>query len=377
MMQIPLVDLAAQFRPLRGEILRSIEDVLESMHLFLGPNTRAFEQEFAAYCGAEYAIGVGSGTDALYLALHATGVGQGDEVITTAHTFFATVEAIVMAGARPVFVDIDPESFTIDPAHVEARVTARTKAIIPVHLYGQVADMDPILETARRHNLYVIEDAAQAHGATYKGRRAGSLGHIAGFSFYYSKNLGAYGEAGAVTTSDPQLAERVRILRDHGSEVRYQHLQYGWNSRLDEIQAAVLRVKLRYLETWNEQRIGHAAVYADLLQESGVLLPTALPGRRHVYYVYVVRNPERDQLQRSLAERGVSTGIHFPVPIHLQPACRDLGYHEGDLPVTEQIAREVLSLPMYAELSSEQIRYVADSITATRAARMSSIRTPT
>jgi dTDP-4-amino-4,6-dideoxygalactose transaminase len=367
MMQIPLVDLAGQFRSIRGEIMRSIEDALESMHLFLGPNTRAFEQEFAAYCGAEHAIGVGSGTDALYLALRATGVGQGDEVITTAHTFFATVEAIVMAGARPVFADIDPRSFTIDPNDIERRVTSITKAILPVHLYGQVADMAPLLEIARRHNLYVIEDAAQAHGAEYDGRRAGSLGHVAAFSFYYSKNLGAYGEAGAVTTSDAQVAERVRLLRDHGSEVRYQHLHYGWNSRLDEIQAAILRVKLRYLEAWNDQRISHAAVYADLLQDTGLGLPATLPGRKHVYYVYVVRSRERDGLQRTLAERGIATGIHFPVPIHLQPACADLGYQQGDLPVTEQIAREVLSLPMYPELTNEQIQHVASSIVSTRA----------
>jgi dTDP-4-amino-4,6-dideoxygalactose transaminase len=274
-----------------------------------------------------------------------------------------------MAGARPVFVDIDERSFTMDVGQLEARVTPRTRAIIPVHLYGQAADMDPILEIARRHNIYVIEDAAQAHGAEYKRRRAGSLGHIAGFSFYFSKNLGAYGESGAITTSDPRLAERVRLLRDHGSKVRYQHRLYGWNSRLDEVQAAVLRVKLRYLERWNEQRISHAARYSDLLHGSGLRLPLVMPERKHVYYVYVVRSPERDQLQRALAERGVATGIHFPVPIHLQPACDDLGYREGDFPVTEQIAREVLSLPMYPELSTDQIRYVAESIAATRASR--------
>jgi dTDP-4-amino-4,6-dideoxygalactose transaminase len=361
-MQIPLVDLSAQYQPLKSEVMRAIEGVLGSMELFLGPNTGAFEEEFAAYCGSRFCIGVANGTDALHLALRAAGVGAGHEVITVAHTFFATAEAIVSAGARPVFVDIDPCRYTIDVEQIEARISPRTRAIMPVHLYGRMCDMDPILDIAERHGLAVIEDAAQAHGAEYNGRRAGSLGTLGCFSFYYSKNLGAYGEAGAVTTSDPGLAARIRRLRDHGSDKRYNHLEFGTNSRLDEIQAAILRVKLRYLDNWNRLRREHAAMYAELLADSGVTLPE-LPGDlSHVYHLYVIRSRERDGLQRALKQRGVSTGIHYPVPVHLQEAATSFGYVRGDLPRTEQAAREVLSLPMYAELSDAQISYVAEQI---------------
>ena len=330
------------------------------MHLFLGPQNDAFEQEFADYCGAAECVTVGNGTDALHLALRAAGIGPGDEVITVAHTFFATTEAIRMVGATPVFVDIDPDLYTLDPSQIEARLTPRTRAILPVHLYGQLADMEPIMRLAAAHGLTVIEDAAQAHGAAYRGRRAGAVGHLACFSFYFSKNLGAYGEAGAVTTSDPELAQRLRILRDHGSDRRYHHVEYGFNARMDEVQAAVLRIKLRHLDDWNAQRRAHAATYADLLATHGLGLPRTGPDREHVFYVYVVRSPERDAVAARLRDAGIGSGIHFPVPIHLQPATADLGYRPGDLPVTEQAAQEVLSLPMYAELTAPQLARVAE-----------------
>jgi dTDP-4-amino-4,6-dideoxygalactose transaminase len=361
-MRVPLVDLTAQFRPIKNEVMQAIEAVLDEMHLFLGPNTFAFEEEFATYCNVRSCITVANGTDALHLALRAAGVGQGDEVITVAHTFFATTEAIVTVGATPVYVDIDPRTFTIDVGQIEARITPRTKALVPVHLYGQMADMDPIMEIAARHDLVVVEDAAQAHGAEYKGRRAGSIGHLGCFSFYYSKNLGAYGEAGAIVTSDPELARRLRLYRDHGSEKRYHHVEFGFNSRMDEIQAAVLRIKLRHLDAWNAQCREHAATYARLLANANVGLPVTAPERSHIYYVYVIRSADRDGLQQALADREIGTGIHFPIPTHLQPACRKLGYHEGDLPHTEQAAREVLSIPMYAELTRGQVEWIAAAV---------------
>jgi dTDP-4-amino-4,6-dideoxygalactose transaminase len=359
--RVPLVDLTAQFQPIKEEVMQAIEQVLDSMHLFLGPNTQAFEEEFAAYCGARFGVGMGNGTDALHLALRAAGVGQGDEVVTVAHTFFATTEAIVMVGARPVYVDIEPATFLMDVTQIEARITPRTRAIMPVHLYGQMADMDAIMDIAARHDLVVIEDAAQAHGAEYKGRRAGSIGHLGCFSFYYSKNLGAYGESGAVVTSDPELARGLRLYRDHGSEQRYHHEVFGFNTRMDEIQAAVLRVKLRHLDTWNSQRRQHAATYDRLLAEADIGLPVTGADRSHIYYVYVIRSPERDNLQSALTDRDIGTGIHFPVPVHLQPACREFGYHPGDLPHTERAAREVLSIPMYAELTEPQLEWVASA----------------
>jgi dTDP-4-amino-4,6-dideoxygalactose transaminase len=360
--RVPLVDLSAQFAPIKREVMGAIKEVLESMHLFLGPQTGAFEDEFADYCGTRACVTVGNGTDALHLALRAADVGPGAEVITVAHTFFATTEAIVLAGATPVFVDIQPDTYLMDPELIEARITPRTRAILPVHLYGQMADMDPIMDIAARHNLVVIEDAAEAHGAEYRGRRAGSIGHLGCFSFYYSKNLGAYGEAGAIVGSDPHLMGRIRRLRDHGSEQRYHHQEIGFNSRMDEIQAAILRVKLRHLDAWNLQRRAHAESYARLLAQAGLGLPQIGPERTHVWYVYVVRSQQRDELQQILAEHEVGTGIHFPVPIHLQPATERLGYRVGDLPHTEQAAAEVLSLPMYAELTEPQIQWVAAAI---------------
>lgn len=359
---IPLVDLRAQYEPLKDEIRHAWDEALSSMRLFLGPNVQAFEGEYAAYLGVEQAIGVSDGTTALHLALRACNVGAGDEVITVSHTFIATAEAILLAGARPVFVDIDPLTYTMDPAQLEAAITRRTRAIIPVHLYGQCADMDAIMEIARRHNLPVIEDACQAHGAIYKGRRAGGLGTLAAFSFYFSKNLGAYGEAGMVTTNDAELARKVRMMRDHGSEKRYYHEMLGWNGRLDELQAAVLRVKLPHLEHWNALRRQHAATYQRALAGSGVQTPHAAAYNQHVYHLYVIRLAQREALRAWLNERGIGTGIHYPVPTHLQQSFASAGYALGSLPVTEQVAGEVLSLPMYPELTDEQIKGVAAAI---------------
>ncbi|MGQ9725207.1 MAG: DegT/DnrJ/EryC1/StrS family aminotransferase, partial [Tepidimonas sp.] len=359
-MEIPLVDLKAQYAPLEAQIAAGMAEALASMRLFLGPNTQALEAEFAAYCEVGHAIGVSDGTAALELALLACDVGPGDEVVTAAHTFIATAEAIALVGARPVFVDIDPATCTIAVGEIEQHIGPRTRAIIPVHLYGQPADMDSIMAVAEKRGLWVIEDACQAHGARYKGRRAGSLGHMAAFSFYYSKNLGAYGEGGMVTTNDQGLAERVRMLRDHGSRQRYHHEMIGRNARLDELQAAVLRVKLPHLDTWNARRRAAAAHYNALLRGlPGIQTPQAAGYAEHVYHLYVLRCAQRDALQQHLRERGVSTGIHYPVPCHLQPAFAHLGYREGDLPETERAAREVLSLPMYPELSTEQRQYVA------------------
>jgi dTDP-4-amino-4,6-dideoxygalactose transaminase len=362
-MNVPLVDLRAQYQPLKDDILRRVEEILEGMRLFLGPNVQAFEQEFADYHEVRHAVGVSDGTTALQLALMACGVGAGDEVITVSHTFIATAEAITLVGAKPVFVDVDLGTYTMDVGQIERHITPRTRAIMPVHLYGQPADMDPIMEVAGRHDLWVVEDACQAHGARYKGRRTGGLGHIAAYSFYFSKNLGAYGEGGMVTTNDDELAQKVRMLRDHGSPQRYHHELVGLNGRLDEIQAAVLRAKLLYLETWNDQRRANAAHYTELLSDvEGVILPYVAGYAEHVFHLYVVRVPRRDELRSYLQEHGVGVGIHYPVPCHLQPAFQSLGYSQGDLPVTEQVAGEVISLPMYAELTAEQRAYVVNAI---------------
>lgn len=363
-MNIPLVDLKKQYAPLQDEIMASIGHVLDGMQLFLGENVRALESEFAAFCGTRYGIGVSDGTAALQIVLRAMDIGAGDEVLTVSHTFIATAEAIVLVGARPVFVDIDPDMYLMDVAQVESKITPRTKAILPVHLYGQTVDMDPLREIAARHGLKVIEDACQAHGAEYKGCRAGSLGDAAAFSFYYSKNLGAYGEGGFITTDDADLAQKVRMVRDHGSAKRYYHDVVGFNGRLDEIQAAVLRVKLPHLEEWNERRREHARLYGELLKGTLVVTPVECPGNKHVYHLYVIRTPMRDELQAWLKDRGVSTGIHYPVPLHSQVAFRSFGYSQEKLPVTEHVVNKVLSLPMYAELSDQEIEYVVDSIKA-------------
>lgn len=359
---IPLVDLRAQYQPLKKEILNAISNVLDDMQLFLGENVQHFEAEFAEYCRTRYAVGLGSGTEALHLALIACGIGPGDEVITVSHTFIATVEAIRLAGARPVLVDIDPDTFTIDVNHIEDKITPQTKAIIPVHLYGQPADMDPILSIGEKHRLAVVEDACQAHGAEYKGKRTGSLGDVGCFSFYFSKNLGAYGEAGICVTSKPEIAQRLRMLRDHGSERKYYHSIIGVNARLDEVQAAVLRVKLKRLDQWNEARRRNAHMYTELLEDGPVATPGEAEYAKHVYHLYVLRSRCRDRLQTYLRDRGISTGIHYPVPVHLQGAWQIANYRTESLPITERYVGEILSLPMYPELSKESIQRVAEAI---------------
>ncbi len=364
---IPLVDLQAQYRSIRTEIDAAVLRVLDSAQFVLGPSVADFERAFADYCGTTAAIGVNTGTSALHLALLAAGVGPGDEVITVPFTFVASVAAIEHAGARPVFVDVEPEYLTMDPAAVEAAITPRTKAILPVHLYGQAADMTPILEIARRHGIPVIEDACQAHGAEYAGRRCGSMGTLGCFSFYPGKNLGAYGEGGAVVTSDPDLAAKVRLLRSWGEETRYEHKYRGFNYRMDGIQGAILGVKLRYMEAWTEARRARAAAYARLLGGT-VSVPAERPGSRHVYHVFAVRLADRDAWRAKLAEAGIQTGVHYPIPVHLQPAYRDLGYSRGDFPVAETAAGEVLSLPMFPELTDAQIEDVASRLGAGAAA---------
>jgi dTDP-4-amino-4,6-dideoxygalactose transaminase len=361
---IPFVDLQTQYRSLRGEIDAAVLKVLDSAQFVLGPAVAGFEKDFAAYCHTREAIGVNSGTSALHLALLSVGVGPGDEVITTPYTFVATAAAIEYAGARPVFVDVEPDYLTMDPAKIEAAITPRTKAIVPVHLYGQAADMDPILEIARRRGIPVIEDACQSHGADYNGRRCGSFGELACFSFYPGKNLGAYGEGGAVVTDDPALTAKIRLLRAWGEEVRYEHKFRAFNYRMDGVQGAILGVKLKHLETWTEARRSRAATYRRLLADAPVKLPAERPGSRHVYHLFVVRTPERDRLRARLTDAGIQTGVHYPIPVHLQPAYRDLGYSAGDFPVCEAASAEVLSLPMFPELTDAQIAEVADVVTA-------------
>ncbi|HEV8194403.1 MAG TPA: DegT/DnrJ/EryC1/StrS family aminotransferase [Ktedonobacterales bacterium] len=363
--EIPLVDLKAQYETVREEILAAIADVLDGMHLYLGPRQEAFEEAYARYCEAAACVSVSNGTDALELALRALGVGPGDEAITQPNSFIATAEAISATGATPVFVDADERTLTLDPTLLEAAITPNTKAIIPVHLYGRPADMEPILEIAQRHGVRVIEDASQAHGARYHGRRVGSLGDLACFSFYFSKNLGAYGEAGAITTNDPVLAEQLALYRSHGSRVRYRHEVIGRNSRMDEIQAAILGIKLRYLDQWNEQRRHNAARLSAALADTSLELPA--PGGNDVYevfHLYVVRHPEREALRQFLVERGINAAIHYPQPIHLQPAYAFLGHTPGDFPVSERLADTVLSLPIYAELTEEQIERIAGAVHA-------------
>ena len=359
---IPFVDLKAQYRTIKPEVGAAIERVLESCEFTLGSEVAAFETEFAAYCQAQHAVGVNSGTSALHLALLAAGVGCGDEVITVPFTFVATVSAIHYTGARPVFVDIEPRTFTIDVTAIDAAITPRTKAIIPVHLYGQPADMDSILEIAKRRGLAVIEDAAQAHGAEYKGRRVGSIGDVGCFSFYPGKNLGAYGEGGMVVTNNPEYARVIRMLRDWGAEKKYQHVLKGYNYRLEGLQAAVLRVKLRYLEEWTEARRAAARRYDSLFAGSGVPTPAAVPTSRHVYHIYAIRTARRPEWQEALQAQGIQTGVHYPTPVHLLPAFADLGYQAGAFPHSERAAREVLSLPMFSELTAAQSETVACAV---------------
>ncbi len=361
-MKIQFVDLRKQYAPFKKEILAGIEEVLDGMQLFLGKNVQQFEKDFAAFSHAAHGIGVSDGTGAIHVILRALDIGPGDEVITVSHTFIATAEAILLTGAKPVFVDVDPDTYLMDVSQVEAKITPQTKAILPVHLYGQTVDMDPLMEIAARHGLKVIEDACQAHGAEYKGRRAGGLGDAAAFSFYYSKNLGAYGEGGFISTNDDALAEKIRKIRDHGSGVRYHHDFLGFNARLDEIQAVVLRAKLPHLDDWNQKRREHARLYNELLKDTPVKTPTELPENEPVYHLYVIAAPKRDELQAFLREKGVFTGIHYPVPIHQQKVMEFLGHKDGDFPITDQVTSKILSLPMFAELEDDEIRYTAEAV---------------
>jgi len=360
--KVPYLDLKAQYQSIKPEIEAVLARVLESGQFVLGPEVVVFEQDFAAYCGTTECIALNSGTSALHLALLAAGVGPGDEVITVPFTFVASVAAVLYTGARPVLVDIDPRSFTMDPAAVEAAITPRTKAILPVHLYGQPADMDPIIDVARRHRLVVIEDAAQAHGAKYKGRAVGSIGDLACFSFYPGKNLGAYGEGGAVTTNNVEYARTIRMLRDWGQDRKYHHTLRGYNYRMEAFQGAILGVKLRHLDRWTECRRAIVQQYNSQLADCDVRIPAEMPWAHHVYHVYTIRADDRDALQAALTAEGIQSGIHYPVPVHLQPAYSDLGYGAGAFPQSEKAAREVLSLPLYPELSSKSVTEVVNAV---------------
>lgn len=360
--QVPFVDLSAQYPTIATEINEAVAKVIHDTDFILGREVGLFEEEFAAYCEAKYAVGVDSGTSALELALRAYEIGPGDEVITAANTFIASALAISHAGAKPVLVDVDPFTYTIDVAGIAKAITARTKAILPVHLYGHPAHMDPIRQLAEKYGLVVIEDACQAHGTRYKGKRAGSLGHAAAFSFYPGKNLGAFGDGGMVVTNDRDIAKRLEMLRNYGQKEKYHHQFRGYNRRLDTLQAAILRVKLKYLEKWNAARRWNAKLYQESLEGSGVVTPTEAAGAESVWHLYVIRTEQRDELKDYLINRGISAGIHYPIPIHLQPAYQDLEYQRGAFPVTESYAQQLLSLPMYAEMTQAQIEFVAKAI---------------
>ena len=364
---IPFVDLAAQYRGIEADVKAAMNEVLQRGDYILGRDVDLFEQEFARYCEAEHCVGLDNGMSALEFALKALGVGPGDEVIAPANTFIATILCISASGATPVLVDVNPDTSTIDPEAIEHALTPRTRAIMPVHLYGQPADMDPILDIARTLDLFVVEDACQAHGARYKGKRVGTLGHASAFSFYPGKNLGAYGDAGAFVTNDKRLADKVRMLRNYGQREKYNHVEVGYNRRLDTLQAAILRVKLPYLDAWNAARRACAAQYNSLLRESALSLPHTAAYAEHVWHLFVVRaqdQAKRDALRDHMSASGVSVGMHYPTPIHLQPAYQDLGYHRGDFPISEHQARTGLSLPMFAELSDDMLSCVANEVLA-------------
>jgi dTDP-4-amino-4,6-dideoxygalactose transaminase len=362
-MNIPFVDLKAQYASIREEVRPAIDRVLENTAFILGPAVTDFERDFASVHKVQYCYGLSSGTDGNHLSLWGLNVGPGDEVLIPANTFIATAWGATLCGAKPVFVDCDLRNYNIDPARVEAAITKRTKAIVAVHLYGQPADMDALAVIAKKNSLFLVEDCAQAHLAEYKGRPVGGLGHTSCFSFYPGKNLGAYGEGGAVATNDPEVARKVKMIRDHGSEKKYHHELLGHNYRMEGIQGAVLGVKMRHIAAWTEARRRHAALYRELLTGiPDLVLPEEMPYAKHVYHLFVVRSSHRDKLQEHLQTRGVSTGLHYPVPLHLQKAFQDLGYKKGDFPASEQAGDQVLSLPMYAELTDTQIRYVANSV---------------
>lgn len=364
-MKIPMLDLSEQYLTIREDVLIQLDEVMSSSQFILGSHVKQLESDIAKMSKTSHGIGVGNGSDAIHIALQAAGVGEGDEVITTSFTFFATAGAIARANARPVFVDIDPVTYNIDPSKIEAAITEKTKAIIPVHLYGQMADMNPIMEIAQKHNLYVIEDAAQAIGSTYKGKQVGELSSAATYSFFPTKNLGAYGDGGMIVSNDDDLAEQARVIHVHGSKPKYHHHVLGYNSRLDEMQAAILNVKLPYLSTWSENRRNHAAYYSKKLNEAVseyIVTPVEVEGNYHVFHQFTLRVQKRDELQAFLKEQGIATMIYYPIPLHLQPVFKELGYKEGDLPETEKAAKEVLSLPMFPELKQEQQDYIIEKI---------------
>lgn len=364
-MKVPMLDLSEQYQGLRSEVLEVLDQVMSSTRFILGDNVKKLEQDIAEFSNVAHGIGCANGSDAIHIALQALGIGPGDEVITTAFTFFATGGAIVRAGATPVYVDIDPVTFNIDPLKVEQAITEKTKAIIPVHLYGQMADMESLAEIAAKHNLFIVEDAAQAIGAKQNGKSVGELGSAATYSFFPTKNLGAYGDGGMIVTNDDDTAEKCRVIRVHGSKPKYYHHVLGYNSRLDELQAAVLNVKFPHLEKWGELRREKAAIYTNLLNEKlgdSVVTPVEVEGNYHVFHQYTIRVENRDELQKYLNEQGVSTMIYYPLPLHMQPVFKDLGYKEGDLPLSEKAANEALSLPMFPELKLEQQEYVVAKI---------------
>lgn len=366
---IPTLDLRAQYASIKDEIAAAIESVVESQHFILGPDVEALEAEIAKYCGTRFAVGVASGTDALLLALHAAGVGVGDEVLVPTFSFIATADTVSLLRGVPVFVDIQPETFNIDPGQLRKKITSRTKAIVPVHLYGQPADMDPILSIAREHDLKVIEDNAQAIGAKYKDKKTGSLGDFGCISFFPSKNLGGYGDGGMIVTNSEESWKRLRALRSHGATKKYLSSEQGWNSRLDEIQAAILRVKLRHLDSWAASRRGKAAEYNRALAKlTGVVLPAVAPWAEHVYHQYTIRVARRHHVQKVLSKLGIGSTVYYPTPMHLQPVYSSLGYKAGSLPESERAANEVLSLPMFPELTTDQIERVVDAIAAALAA---------
>jgi len=362
-MNVPFLNLKIQYESIKDEINAAINDVIEKTAFAGGPFVAQFEEEFAEFCRCQHAIGVGNGTDALWLPLLALGIGRGDEVITVPSTFIATAEAISFCGATPVFVDIDEQTYNMNPDLLEAAITPKTKAIIPVHLFGQTADMDPIMDIAKKHNLYVIEDACQAHGSEYKRKRAGSIGDAGAFSFYPGKNLGAYGEAGAIVTNNDDLTSKTKMFRDHGQARKYYHGMIGWNARMDGIQGAILSTKLKHLESWTEARRKNASLYNELLSNvDGIITPREADYTRHVYHIYAIRVQNRDELIEKLAEKEIFCGIHYPVPLHLQEAYNFLGLNKGSFPVAEKCASEFVSLPMFPELTEAQIKYTTDNI---------------
>ncbi len=365
-MIVPFLDLKRQYSSIKEEIDRAVYEVMESQRFVLGPKLEGFEKAFSGYCGARFAAGVNSGTSALHLALLALGVGNGDEVVTCPNSFFATAEVITAVGAKPVFADISPESFCMDPESLSKKISRNTKAVIPIHLYGQCADMEPITEIAEEKGIGVIEDACQAHGSLYKGKKAGAMGTIGCFSFYPGKNLGAYGEGGICVTNDAELDAKLRLLRSHGENPKNVHSMPGFNFRLDELQAAILTVKLKHLDTWNEGRRKNAELYSESIKNAQVIAPKEMPYGRHVYHIYAIRSGRRDELAGYLKGKGISTGIHYPTPIHLQPAYAGLGCKPGSVPSCEKAAKEILSLPMFAELTREEIEHVAESINSFR-----------